>query len=811
MLKRLICRLLIPILLLSMLTACNDTVSLPEDSRQVVTQQTHDSNTAGEPTSDDTVETVPTEKDTPLVTYTLKHHITDLTAQMPESLLKTIGSRYSFISNGKLYFNYYSNESGDMTLMLLPVSEDGVGEAIRVPDADGHSVHYAYPVSNDCYVLIANIDTQYMLCVTDSTGAVLASAPLQHEHNSNVNYHISEDDDGNLYILSEYGTDFRFFYYDAAQNVLTMERFYRDDPKIEPNFGMRSIVYLGNRVWLGTLGSRPPVKLDMNRGALQKYPIRLPGEEYHYSYWIGGDKEAYFLDKNGLYQYRDNAIPVQVLDYDLCSLGRMNEDQIWVVDETHFFILTYQTFEGVKHPRFCTVQTEYVPDTDSRPYIEILSYSKSEWLTEAVNRFNAENPSWRVKIQYVDVRNRDHEDLNAELQEKILYQSHPDILVWGDSPWRPLDKYYDKNTFLDLMPHFGNQLLGCVRESASYGDALYSVPTDLWLQTFVCSDDITDTFLTWDTFFDVIDRTELPAVLTSEPMAAAQIWDNGIMDFCDFDAMTSYYNTEQFRNMVSYCYDLEHQIYEEAGRIAGDIFGAVGYTNATLPARLADGGLAFLTVPVEHLNHILAPMLLYGDADFTWCGYPSREGGGAYLNMANHQFSVFSDTDLAEGCIAFLSLLLSDEEQSDSLHPYLPVTESGMRRLIQENRYFYYETQQYQKIGDPNAAPTTSAGGLLGAMSEKVIYLTAQASASVYYEDYGEVRGDDKDYTVVELTDDYAEAFLDFLNNCHMKAGLDLTLKDIITEELSYWQNDARTLEETTKIIDSRVWIYLNE
>ena len=31
------------------------------------------------------------------------------------------------------------------------------------------------------------------------------------------------------------------------------------------------------------------------------------------------------------------------------------------------------------------------------------------------------------------------------------------------------------------------------------------------------------------------------------------------------------------------------------------------------------------------------------------------------------------------------------------------------------------------------------------------------------------------------------------------------------TEELSYWQNNARTLEETTKIIDSRVWIYLNE
>lgn len=41
--------------------------------------------------------------------------------------------------------------------------------------------------------------------------------------------------------------------------------------------------------------------------------------------------------------------------------------------------------------------------------------------------------------------------------------------------------------------------------------------------------------------------------------------------------------------------------------------------------------------------------------------------------------------------------------------------------------------------------------------------------------------------------------------------NVDNTLKSIVTEELSYWENNARSLNETTKIIDSRVWIYLNE
>ena len=44
-----------------------------------------------------------------------------------------------------------------------------------------------------------------------------------------------------------------------------------------------------------------------------------------------------------------------------------------------------------------------------------------------------------------------------------------------------------------------------------------------------------------------------------------------------------------------------------------------------------------------------------------------------------------------------------------------------------------------------------------------------------------------------------------------MKVNVDNTLKSIITEEISFWEGNARSLEETTKIIDSRVWIYLNE
>ena len=50
-----------------------------------------------------------------------------------------------------------------------------------------------------------------------------------------------------------------------------------------------------------------------------------------------------------------------------------------------------------------------------------------------------------------------------------------------------------------------------------------------------------------------------------------------------------------------------------------------------------------------------------------------------------------------------------------------------------------------------------------------------------------------------------------FFDNCISYAHPDETIRDILNEELSVYRAGVRTLEETTKIIDSRVWIYLNE
>jgi hypothetical protein len=66
-------------------------------------------------------------------------------------------------------------------------------------------------------------------------------------------------------------------------------------------------------------------------------------------------------------------------------------------------------------------------------------------------------------------------------------------------------------------------------------------------------------------------------------------------------------------------------------------------------------------------------------------------------------------------------------------------------------------------------------------------------------------------YHEIVFTEEDKAALLAFLDTCRMQANTDTVITSIVNEELSAWREGVRSLEDAAKIIDSRVWIYLNE
>jgi len=161
--------------------------------------------------------------------------------------------------------------------------------------------------------------------------------------------------------------------------------------------------------------------------------------------------------------------------------------------------------------------------------------------------------------------------------------------------------------------------------------------------------------------------------------------------------------------------------------------------------------------------------------------------------------SVFYDTDVPDGCALLLNYLLSDDKQVDPdlLTDALPVTSSGLKKAIGQYRYTYFSN---------TTVKTVSARNHPG-----FVNLTPAGASAEYDPSFGDAEYTEDMYTVYEMTDAESNQLYDFLNNCSIHASTDAVVKSIIEEEASFWEGNARSLEETTKIIDSRVWIYLNE
>lgn len=86
--------------------------------------------------------------------------------------------------------------------------------------------------------------------------------------------------------------------------------------------------------------------------------------------------------------------------------------------------------------------------------------------------------------------------------------------------------------------------------------------------------------------------------------------------------------------------------------------------------------------------------------DMTFVGYPSENGAGAMLNVSGEQIAIsaFSSPEKQKGAWEFIKLLLSEEYQSEIMHPQ-PIIVDGVRYSLQDEGGFPINYNVFQKQG----------------------------------------------------------------------------------------------------------------
>ena len=742
----------------------------------------------------------------PATRYKLEYDITDFSEAYPG--LDFINSTI-YAKNEKLYLLSQTQTDGETIASILIFDDMGqLTETVPIPKPEHYdiSVKNAYYLDDGSFLLryIDNADRCTYLGILTADGVMERNMYL-YSHGINNGLTVIE-------YTNPWGDyDVHIFASKADGYLYHYDRSFREtELNSDVHGGIRR--FLGDDWFSFGYSVYNYQRVNIKTGEVRAYPLHLPSEFDYASLLRGADQQLYIRDDTGIWLYRGNDQPqliLKQLDAGLPQRGGASNGVVIPMNET----AVYYRDGG----QMLLFRMTRVPDTDTRQPIQLLYLdsraSYMQWLLDAVTRFNNENKDYRVTVQYADQPYEypvSQEWWTVKLQELMLTGPRPDIVICGDG--RLLLPYYDKNVFLDLKPFLDVDFLGCIEEGFAYGGKLYQTPLMMQLDTFAANTAISAGPLTYEAFFSVLENLGENEVLTGASLNTA-FFQNAYMDYVDLPGKQAYFDTADFGNTLSKMRTLQkHQmdcIDQYGGSLTwGDQYWSDGThhggenlywtVNGTVGAALESGAMKFLSVDFMNLGAYNAIRLLFGDTAFSLCGYPCTDGIGARVTdvMAT---AVLWDTDVPDGCAAFLNHLLSDEQQTKEalISGYLPVTRSAMERALDLYRYSYYSKYNVQKIRQQNTTET--------------VYLSPEGISETYNPMFDGIHATADSHYVMEITEADRKILLDFFENAKMRAYTDPFIMTIIDEEVSFWEGNARSLEETIKIIQSRVWIYINE
>ena len=755
------------------------------------------------------------------VRYTIDYEITDIYEKYPE--IKTTTPVF-YTKDEQLYINTLTYNDQEYQFRLIVLDTHGVPTEYPLPPFNENRIipRYVYPLENGKFVLIyspmnrdpmknSTQSSERYLTIANEDGSFEKSVYISNFYTAEAYAQVFEERS----VYNEHNVELYILVCQNGRDNVFYDR-YLEETVVEHTDVIIVQKYLGNYRFLSGTHPWDLFTFGLHDEKINAYPMHIPMDWESASVFTDSQRNLYLMNENGIYQYRGNDQPIKILDLLESGLNISNFWHLQIINKEAVYTYREETTQLLLY------QMTKVPDTDTRTTLQIdvmgLNNSVRTWLLNGVTQFNNQNSDYKVELNVIgDIGGVDLREYYRDvIDEMLLYGSHPDMVMTDHVS--VLASYYEKGAFLDMKNHISQQFLGCARGIDGDDSTLYQVPFGMQLTTFAAPSAYVPQRLTYKNFLTQMEQLRDGQYLAAFiPLTFYDIYS----DFIDYDAQKSRFNSEEFHEIFLAMHELqtEHERYMNkfAGELsfgvslintgAGDSFA--DYTrygneneywtiNGTVGTALENGDLKYLSVAFNDMCAFPALKLIFGDTEFSLCGYPSVSGGSASITSMLSA-AVLWDTEYADGCAAFLNLLLSDSMQNKLAVSdiCLPVTYSAMSSTIDQYRYSLYNE--------------TTADAMYKRNTPGYVRLEPQEISAVRLPEFDSMTQEEQKRRIVEISDEDKQMLLDFFDDVRPRRQTASVVQSIITEEISYWENNARTLEETTKIIDSRVWIYLNE
>ncbi len=539
-----------------------------------------------------------------------------------------------------------------------------------------------------------------------------------------------------------------------------------DYTTVKPTVHIQGFFYgnEGNVLYYGTENGNICI-LDEPRGEIIRQLSRDGGFEDYADYSIITDGDCFWVITDGeAYYYDENVHEYSLFDQDFMpesvSGGIYKDNMIRL-------IVTEEDGEYVMEGKPSETNPKYLKD--------IITVSGMEWnsaFRKLLICYNRMSEDSRIVIEEDQFADLDYEDKMDKRIIELAAGGGADIIV---------DSYIEdyragaKNGYLvpldDAVDVNEKEYITPVFDSLRVDGTLYAVPLYSDMRIYVTSDKITGGKSHWniDEFMEAIENSGSRYVAWED--AETIIWEFALIDrnnkdFIDWEERKSNLDGEKFIKLLEFARDYSAPVksfYDdnaEARKYWEEVDASVmsGETAGKRDSWFAD------------FNEMLSLEKVYGD-QLAYIGYPSENGTGVYLSPLG--LAINGNSKNKEHAKQFLAWLCTEEgqeinrkyETEENLYDYsyrLPTRWDVLENNIEDFRVF---TKNHVL---PN--------GKLRMLTDNEIatYKELVKGAQPYPYEMGKIRM-------------------------------------IIEEELGAFLEGRKTAEETAKVIDSRVQLYLDE
>lgn len=391
----------------------------------------------------------------------------------------------------------------------------------------------------------------------------------------------------------------------------------------------------------------------------------------------------------------------------------------------------------------------------------------SDEIKDAVITFNETNMEYQIELRDYG----EEEDPVTKMNADIAAGNAPDII---DLVNIPVEQYAAKGLLEDLTPYFDKDpelaiedVIDSVLEGMKTDGKLYYVAPHYTIWTLGGhAGDVGDgngwSFAEFKALLEQQEDDVRPFYYENKSDILYSILGNGLTDFVDWQTGNCSFDSEEFRDILELC---NRGSNEKTDYSQNEIH------------MIREGKVLFIEGQVT-LQEVFEQEKLYGE-DINYIGYPNKEKMGSYFQFET-RIGMYSKSKEKDGVWEFIRTFMTKAYQADQMAgAETPTRQDCLDMVIRAQMTAEEYTDEFGRIITPR-------------------------NGSMGYEDGTEIE-------VTPITQEQADKYLSLLHHTKKNGGSDITMMHIIMEEAKPYFAGEKSLEQTTKIMQSRIQTYVNE